>query len=73
VQPAGRQVCICFNVSEASIVEQLFGTPGDERRRMADLKEKLLCRTNCGSCIPELRRLLCSLLCSSACPQPAGA
>jgi len=56
-------------VSEASIVEQLFGTPGDERRRMADLKEKLLCRTNCGSCIPELRRLLCS----SACPQPAGA
>ena len=52
-----RQICNCFDVSEARIRESLAthaGTPGD---RVAAVQAELRCGTQCGSCLPELRRL----------------
>ncbi len=52
-----RQICNCFDVSEARIRESLAtrsGTPGE---RVAALQAELRCGTQCGSCLPELRRL----------------
>ncbi|MBS3912045.1 MAG: molybdopterin-dependent oxidoreductase [Hydrogenophaga sp.] len=53
-----RQVCTCFNVNEDAIQVQLQrceGTPGE---RLASLQGSLQCGTHCGSCLPELRRLV---------------
>jgi assimilatory nitrate reductase catalytic subunit len=54
--PAGRQVCSCFNVGEAAITDTLAGCDGTPGERLAALQQRLKCGTNCGSCLPELRR-----------------
>ncbi|MFC7462985.1 molybdopterin-dependent oxidoreductase [Hydrogenophaga defluvii] len=54
----GRQVCTCFNVNEPAITTQLQGNAGNEDQRLANLQGALKCGTNCGSCVPELRRLV---------------
>jgi assimilatory nitrate reductase catalytic subunit len=54
----GKQVCTCFNVSEDDIGAQLQTSRGSDDQRLAALQSGLKCGTNCGSCIPELRRLV---------------
>ena len=54
----GRQVCTCFNVSEDAIRSQLQDREGSEGERLASVQETLHCGTNCGSCVPELKRLV---------------
>ena len=54
----GRQVCTCFNVNEPAITTQLQGSAGNEEQRLSSLQSALKCGTNCGSCVPELRRLV---------------
>jgi assimilatory nitrate reductase catalytic subunit len=49
----GRAVCACFGVSEQAI-RAAFGAGAT----LSDLQAELKCGTNCGSCLPELRRLL---------------
>ncbi|MEA3192885.1 MAG: assimilatory nitrate reductase catalytic subunit [Betaproteobacteria bacterium] len=51
--PRARAVCACFSVSEEAIrgAAQAGAT-------LARLQAELKCGTNCGSCIPELRRML---------------
>jgi assimilatory nitrate reductase catalytic subunit len=44
-------VCNCFNVSEREIDAFLA-----ESNSIAALQASLKCGTNCGSCLPELRR-----------------
>jgi len=56
--PAGRQVCTCFNVAEPAIQQQLRSCRGDEHQRLGQLQDALRCGTNCGSCLPELKRLV---------------
>jgi len=53
-----RQVCTCFNVSESAIQTQLTRCRGNESERLAQLQQTLQCGTNCGSCVPELQRLV---------------
>ncbi|MCB4366293.1 molybdopterin-dependent oxidoreductase [Hydrogenophaga taeniospiralis] len=53
-----RQVCTCFNVSEDDIGTHLRACDGNDDQRLAALQGGLKCGTNCGSCIPELRRLV---------------
>ncbi|MDP2418540.1 MAG: molybdopterin-dependent oxidoreductase, partial [Hydrogenophaga sp.] len=53
-----RQVCTCFNVSEKAIQEQLQRCGGTDDERLTWLQGSLSCGTNCGSCLPELRRLV---------------
>jgi assimilatory nitrate reductase catalytic subunit len=56
--PRSPQVCTCFNVSEEAITTHLSSCTGSPDQRFAALQEGLRCGTNCGSCIPELRRLV---------------
>ncbi|EGI77521.1 nitrate reductase [Hylemonella gracilis] len=54
----GRQVCTCFNVNENDITATLARCGGDERERLTTLRQQLKCGSNCGSCVPELLRLV---------------
>ena len=69
VKARGKLVCTCFNVADIAIDAQLaewvtgsFGTGGgigflaSDEDRLALLQSTLKCGTNCGSCVPELKR-----------------
>ncbi|MBX9873199.1 MAG: (2Fe-2S)-binding protein, partial [Burkholderiaceae bacterium] len=53
-----RQVCTCFNVNEDAITGTLTQCSGNDSERLAALQQTLKCGTNCGSCVPELQRLV---------------
>jgi assimilatory nitrate reductase catalytic subunit len=48
-----RAVCACFKVPESAIRSAVAAGAS-----LAKLQEELKCGTNCGSCVPELRRLV---------------
>jgi assimilatory nitrate reductase catalytic subunit len=54
----GRQVCSCLDVCEARIAAVLEGASGTLDARVARLQAELRCGTQCGSCLPELRRIV---------------
>ncbi len=59
----GRIVCNCFNVAETEIADVLMtqsATAGDitAEAALAGLQQKLKCGTNCGSCVPELKKII---------------
>lgn len=54
----GRQVCTCFNVGVGEIEAVLAQCEGGSEARLQQLQSQLKCGTNCGSCIPELKRLV---------------
>jgi assimilatory nitrate reductase catalytic subunit len=54
----GQQVCSCFDVSATQIEAVLVDAQGDEAGRLAQLQAALRCGTNCGSCIPELKKFV---------------
>ena len=58
VAARGRQVCSCFDVSEPAITATLAARPGPPEAQLLHLQETLKCGTNCGSCIPELKRII---------------
>ncbi len=49
----GRIVCNCLNVAEPDILAAIAGGAD-----LAGLQGVLKCGTECGSCVPELKRLL---------------
>lgn len=57
----GQVVCNCFNVSEAEISDALasadFDGTANAEAILSSLQERLQCGTNCGSCIPELKKI----------------
>jgi assimilatory nitrate reductase catalytic subunit len=58
-KPRGRIVCNCFNVSESEINEVLSRQDvASSEALLASLQEKLRCGTNCGSCVPELKKMI---------------
>jgi len=54
--PRSGQVCSCFDISAAQIDECLAGAQGAPEQRLLRLQQELRCGTNCGSCMPELRK-----------------
>ncbi len=58
VQSRGRQVCTCFNVTDVAILGKLASCTGHADQRLATLQADLKCGTNCGSCVPELKRMV---------------
>ncbi|PJI98508.1 assimilatory nitrate reductase (NADH) alpha subunit apoprotein [Acidovorax sp. 69] len=58
VQSRGKSVCTCFNVTDAAITAELTHCHGTDDDRLAQLQGKLRCGTNCGSCLPELKRMV---------------
>jgi len=49
----GRVICNCLNVAEPDIVAAVAAGAD-----LAALKATLKCGTDCGSCVPELKRLI---------------
>ncbi len=58
VAARGKVICSCFGVTQTAIGEQLSSSTGSEIERLAGLQGALKCGTNCGSCIPELKRMV---------------
>ena len=54
----GRIVCSCFNVSENEIESRRASLECSNGRALELLQAELKCGTNCGSCLPEVRRLV---------------
>jgi assimilatory nitrate reductase catalytic subunit len=52
VPQRGRIICNCLNVAESEIHEELAAATD-----FAGLQEKLKCGTQCGSCVPEIKRM----------------
>ena len=55
--PRSPQVCNCFDVSEQRIRACLAELGGEPAARIGALQARLKCGTQCGSCLPDLRRL----------------
>ncbi|GAB3763307.1 nitrate reductase [Ramlibacter monticola] len=53
----GKQVCSCFGVEADAIARHLASSAGPAEARLASLQADLRCGTNCGSCVPELKRM----------------
>ncbi|QGW83360.1 nitrate reductase [Variovorax paradoxus] len=58
VQSRGQTVCTCFNVTDLAIQAELGRCSGTPEERLASLQGSLKCGTNCGSCLPELKRMV---------------
>jgi assimilatory nitrate reductase catalytic subunit len=59
----GRTVCNCFDVAENDIKAFL-----GELKSLEALQSSLKCGTNCGSCLPELRRMAAAQASTAASP-----
>ncbi len=53
VSGKGRVVCNCFNVGASEIKAAIAGGAD-----LAGLQERLKCGTSCGSCVPELKKMV---------------
>jgi assimilatory nitrate reductase catalytic subunit len=58
VERKGAQVCNCFGVTEPEIAQVLRRCEGSDEQRLSQLQSQLLCGTNCGSCLPQLKKLV---------------
>ena len=58
VASKGKVVCTCMNVRDSAIQAQLAQCSGPEAGRLEQLKLALQCGTQCGSCVPELQRMV---------------
>ncbi|MDM0085817.1 MULTISPECIES: nitrate reductase [unclassified Variovorax] len=54
----GKPVCNCLDVSDQAIRAELSRCEGHADARLAHLQATLKCGTQCGSCVPELRRMV---------------
>lgn len=67
LQSRGKPVCTCFSVTDTEIGTCLAdittaasgaGYLASDDERLAALQDKLKCGTNCGSCVPEIKRII---------------
>ena len=65
---AGPVICACFGVGRTTICDAIAGGA----RSAADIGARLKAGTNCGSCIPEVKRLIAQAA-IDALPQAAAA
>ena len=54
----GKPVCTCFNVTDMAINAQLKDCRGTPKERLDAVQGALQCGTNCGSCVPQLQRMV---------------
>ncbi|MEO8656674.1 MAG: molybdopterin dinucleotide binding domain-containing protein, partial [Ramlibacter sp.] len=72
IRPRGRQICTCLNVTDAGIDEHLAACTGGAEERFASLQAGLKCGTSCGSCVPELRRMVTASMAPSLVAPPGA-
>jgi assimilatory nitrate reductase catalytic subunit len=54
----GQQVCTCFNVTDMAINAHLKSCITSPDSWLTSLQSTLKCGTNCGSCVPQLQRMV---------------
>ncbi|MFZ6771377.1 molybdopterin-dependent oxidoreductase [Undibacterium sp. SXout7W] len=54
----GKVVCSCLNVADTEINTALSSLSGEPDDVLAGLQTRLKCGTNCGSCVPELKKMI---------------
>ncbi len=57
VRTESKTLCTCFGVGETEIADALNRATGDATTRLQTVQHSLRCGTNCGSCMPELKRM----------------
>ncbi len=57
-RPRGAIICNCLNVSADEIADTLERCSGSPAQRLSALQAERRCGTQCGSCMPELKRLV---------------
>ena len=55
--PRGRVVCTCFDIAESLLRTSFAAAEGTAESALSEVRGLLKCGTNCGSCLPELKRL----------------
>ena len=58
VASRGKLICTCLGVSDQAIQTHLSECSGSAEQRLQSLQTTLHCGSNCGSCLPELRRIV---------------
>jgi assimilatory nitrate reductase catalytic subunit len=58
IQSKGAQVCSCFNVTAPEIDSFLQSCTGSDEQKLSALQANLKCGTNCGSCLPQVKRMV---------------
>ncbi|MBI3286175.1 MAG: molybdopterin-dependent oxidoreductase [Burkholderiales bacterium] len=57
-KPRGKVVCSCLNVADTEIKATLAKLDGSADQLLAGLQTRLKCGTNCGSCVPEIKKMI---------------
>jgi len=58
LRDAGQTICTCVGVKDVAIADWLQANPGQEAAQLAGLQGSLKCGTQCGSCVPQLKRII---------------
>ncbi|NKE65323.1 molybdopterin-dependent oxidoreductase [Ramlibacter sp. RBP-2] len=61
VAETAKQVCSCLGVGDVAIRQFVAACAGSASQRLASVQSALQCGTRCGSCVPELKRIVASL------------
>lgn len=57
-KPRGKVVCACLNVADTEINTAMASLDGSPLDVLAGLQSRLKCGTNCGSCVPEIKKMI---------------
>jgi assimilatory nitrate reductase catalytic subunit len=55
---SSKVICNCLGVRDQEIRQSLVNCTGSPVERLAQLRDQLKCGTQCGSCLPELKRMV---------------
>jgi assimilatory nitrate reductase catalytic subunit len=58
LKEVGQTICTCVGVKDVAIADWLQANPGQEAAQLAGLQISLKCGTECGSCVPQLKRII---------------
>lgn len=58
LKDSGQTVCTCVGVKDLAIADWLQANPGQEAAQLAGVQSHLKCGTQCGSCVPQLKRII---------------
>ena len=58
MKEVGQTICTCLGVTDVAIKNWLKNHPGEENSQLDGLKTNLKCGTECGSCVPQLKRMI---------------
>ena len=58
LKEAGQTICTCVGVKDVTIESWLQAHPCTADLQLEGLKNKLKCGTQCGSCVPQLKRII---------------